>query len=125
MGIPMEGNINDFTDRMRQRYPLQKKVGGERYYIYKGTVCGHDSYLKAEYSRKSRTVYKITVTPKNIDQNAYVDSLNARYGEGVRIEKGYRWNAPGGTVLLYMLEGYDPVLMLFDEQGVAAFRKEQ
>ena len=125
MGYPIEGNITDFTAQVRQRFPVQKRVGGDRYYIYQGTVFGHNTYLKAEYSRKSRTVYKITVTPKQIDENAFLDSHFAHYGEALEVQGGYRWNRPGGTVFLYTPEGYDPVLMYFDEQGVATFRKEQ
>ena len=63
MGYPMQGSITDFTEAIRQRFPLQKKVGGDYYYIFRGSVYGHDSYFKVEYTRKSRTVYKITVTP--------------------------------------------------------------
>ena len=125
MGHPIEGNITDFTAAIRQQYPLQKKVGGDRYYIYQGNVFGNNCYLKAEYTRKSKTVYKITVEPKQIDQNALIDSLVANYGEALEVQGGYRWNRPGGTVFLYTPQGYDPILMYFDEQGVAAFREEK
>lgn len=125
MGVPMGGTIADFTEQVRQRYPLQRKVGGERYYIYMGPVFGHNTYLKAEYSRKTKTVYKITVTPKSIDQTAYVDSLMAHYGEPIEVSNGYRWNQPGGTILLYTPQGYDPVLFYIDEEGVAKFKEEK
>ena len=125
LGYPMEGNITDFTAKIRQRFPLQKRVGGDRYYIYQGSVFGINSYLKAEYTRKSKTVYKITVTPKNIDQNALLDSLVAHYQEPIEVQGGYRWNREGGTVFLYTPQGYDPVLMYFDEAGVATFREEK
>ena len=125
MGAPMGGTIAEFTENIRQRYPLQKKVGGDRYYIYKGSILGHDSYFKAEYTRKTKTVYKITVTPQQIEITSYMDSLVAHYGEPLEVKGGYRWNREGGTVFLYTPEGYDPVLMYFDEEGVARFREEK
>ena len=121
MGI----TISDFTANIRQRFPLQKKVGGDSYYIFKGNVYGHDSYFKAEYSRKTKIVYKITVTPKQVEQNALIDSLVAHHGQALEVQGGYRWNVQGGTIFLYTPEGYDPVLMYFDEQGVARFREEK
>ena len=99
-------------------------MGGDRYYIYKGSIYGRDSYLKAEYTKRSRLVYKITVTPKFIDQNALADSLVAHHGEAIEVQGGMRWNVEGGTIFLYMPQGYDPVLMYFDEQAVAKFREE-
>lgn len=125
LGTPIEGNITDFTAKMRPRFPLQKRVGDERYYIYHGPVFGHNCYLKAEYSRKSRTVYKVTVTPKNIDQNALVDSLQLHYGQPEEMQGGYRWNREGGVVFLYMPQGYDPFLIYLDAQGVERFREEK
>ena len=125
MGTPMGCNIQNFTEQIRQRYPLQKKVGGDNYYIFKGNVYGHDSYLKAEYSRKTKIVYKITVTPKQIDQNALADSIVSHYGMPLEVKGGYRWNVIGGTIFLYTPEGYDPVLMYFDTKGVETFKKEQ
>ncbi len=125
LGHPMGITIEDFTSDIRQRFPLQKKVGGDRYYIFKGNVYGHDCYFKAEYTRKTRTVYKITVTPKQVEQNALIDSLVAHHGEALDVQGGYRWNVSGGTIFLYTPEGYDPVLMYFDERGVAMFREEK
>lgn len=125
MGYDMGVTIDQFTKTIQQRYPLQKKIGGDRYYIFKGTVFGHESYFKAEYTRKSRAVYKITVTPKQVDQNALADSLIAHYGEAIEVQSGMRWNVEGGTIFLYVPQGYDPVLMYFDEEAVAKFREEQ
>ncbi len=125
MGIPIEGTINDFTDAMRPRFPLQKRVGDERYYIFKGTVYGHILYLKAEYTRKSRTVYRVTVEPKHIDQNALIDSLVVDYGTPEEITGGYRWTMNEGDVLLYTPEGYDPVLMYFDREGLLKYKEEK
>jgi len=125
LGYPMGIAIEDFTQNIRQRYPLQKKVGGDRYYIFRGNVYGHDCYFKAEYSRKTKTVYKITVTPKQVEQNGLIDSLVVHHGQALEVQGGYRWNVAGGTVFLYTPEGYDPVLMYFDEEGVKKFREEK
>ncbi len=124
-GIPIQGNITDFTQAMQPRYRLQKKKGDEGYYIYKGPVCGHDMYLKAEYTRKSRTVYKVTVTPQYIDANAFLDSLTVMFGEPTRIEKGYRWVYPEGEIILYMVQGFDPVLIYLDLAGAIALKEEK
>jgi len=125
LGYPMGVTISDFTTNIRQRFPLQKKVGGDSYYIFKGNVYGHDSYFKAEYSRKTKIVYKITVTPKQVEQNALIDSLVVHHGQAMEVQGGYRWNVEGGTVFLYTPDGYDPVLMYFDERGVERFREEK
>lgn len=124
MGYEMGINIDDFTKQMRQRFPLQKKVGGERYFIYNGTIYGHNVYFKADFTRKSRLVYRVTVTPKHIDQNALVDSLVVHYGEGEEMQGGYRWVQPGGFVFLYMPEGYDPTLIYLDAQAAAVLKQE-
>ena len=124
MGFPMGSSIADFTVQIRQRYPMQRKVGGDQYYIYMGPIFGHNTYFKAEYTKKTKTVYKITVTPKNVDQTALLDSLVAHYGEPLEIENGYRWNREGGVVLFYTPQGYDPVLFYIDEEGTAVFRSE-
>ena len=124
LGYDMGVTIDQFTKTIQQRFPLQKKIGGDRYYIFKGSVYGHDTYFKAEYTKKSRTVYKITVTPKQVDQNALADSLIAHHGEAIEVQSGMRWNIEGGTIFLYVPQGYDPVLMYFDEEGVAKFREE-
>ncbi len=124
-GVPIEGNITQFTANLQPRFRLQKKKGDENYYIYKGPVCGHDMYLKAEYSRKSRTVYKVTVTPQYIDALAFLDSLTVMYGSPEEMEKGYRWMFPAGEVILYMVQGFDPVLIYLDLQGAVAFKEEK
>ena len=125
MGHPMGQTIAEFTEAIRARYPLQRKVGGDHYYIYRGSVYGHDMYFKAEYTRKSRTVYKITVTPKQVEESELLDSLMAHYGTPTEVKDGYRWDEKAGTVFLYTPGGYDPVLFYFDTAGVARFREEK
>ena len=66
-----------------------------------------------------------SVTPKNVDQTALLDSLVAHYGEPLEIENGYRWNREGGVVLFYTPQGYDPVIFYIDEEASEVFRKEK
>ncbi len=124
-GIPVQGNITDFTQSLLPRYRLQKKRGQDWYYIYKGPVCGHEMYLRADYSQKSRTVYKVTVTPQHLDKEALLDSMTMRFGEPIRESKYFVWSYPVGTILLTRPEGYDPEIIFLDNEGVAAFRNEQ
>ncbi len=125
MGVPIQGNITEFTKALQPRYRLQKKKGDEDYYIFKGPICGHDMYFRADYTRKSRTVYKVTVTPQYIDANAFLDSLTVRFGQPEDTGKGYRWTYPVGEILLYTPEGFDPVLIYLDVQGVLALKEEK
>ncbi len=125
MGMPIEGNITDFTQAVRQKYKLKKKVGDENYYIYTGPFMGHEVYLKVEYTRKSRTAYRVTVTPKNIDQTALADSMVANYGQPYEIQGGYRWNSTEGDILLLLPQGYDPIVMYIDAQGLETLKKEK
>ena len=124
-GVPIEGNINQFTDNMQPRYKLKKKQGGEQRYIYEGPVYGYNCYLEASYSRKSRTVYKVMVTPKSINQSAWLDSLSTHYGEPIETDRGLLWAPDGGKILFYTPEGYDPVLIYLDSQGLQRFSEEK
>ena len=123
-GVSIEGDITDFTSRMQPRYRMKKRVSGE-YCIFEGPVFGYTTYLQASYSRKSHTVYKVMVTPKAINQEAWLDSLQTHYGEPVETDKGLLWTRPEGKILFYMPQGYDPVLIYLDEIGVNAFVEEK
>ncbi len=125
MNIPIQGDITDFTESMRPRYKLQKKVGDENYYIYRGPFYGHEVYMKAEYTRKSRTVYRVTVTPKHIDQNALLDSLVVHHGAPQETKTGYGWSTPEGIIMLQLPQGYDPIVMYIDRKGAAVFQEEK
>ncbi len=125
MGTSIEGNITDFTAALRPKYKLQKKVGDENYYIYKGPFMGHEMYLKAEYTRKSRTVYRVTVTPKNIDQGALLDSMTVHYGTPEPTQSGYGWSVDGGIIMMHTPQGYDPIVMYIDRQGALTLKEER
>jgi len=125
MGIPIQGDINTFTDSMKPRYKLSKRVPDQQMFIYKGSVYGYNVYLQASYSRKSRTVYKVVVQPKNINEDAWLDSLVTHHGDYTPTEYGPLWDKPEGKILLYKLEGYDPVLMYMDKEGLTKFTEEK
>ncbi len=124
-GVPIEGNITEFTKNMQPRYKLQKKVGDDGYYIYRGPVCGHELMMKADYTRKSRTVYRVTVEAKALDVNAFRDSLAVRYGEPAETANGCQWTREGGMIFLNTPQGYDPTLVYLDQAGVIALREEK
>ncbi len=125
MNIPIRGNITDFTESMRPRYKMKKKVVDEQYYIYRGPYYGHEVYLKAEYTSESRTVFRVTVTPQHIDQNALLDSLVVHHGMPQEIKGGYGWSTPQGIIMLQLPQGYDPIVMYIDRKGAALFQKEK
>ena len=125
MGYPMGVSITNFTKEVRQRYSLEKRVGGDDYYIFKGPVDGHNVYLKADYSHKSRMVYRITVTPKHIDLNAFVDSITVHHGEPEEVEGGYKWQKPEGSVFLYTPAGYDTTLIFLDYEAAKVCLEEK
>ena len=125
-GIEVKGDIYEFAAVMQKnRFTLSKRLGNEYAYIFKGTVCGQSCYVQASYSKHSRTVYRIMVQPKNVDLNAYLDSLRVRYGEPYdETERGYEWMLTNGAVMFFTPEGYDPTLVIMDAIGVAAFKEE-
>ncbi len=125
MDVPIQGNIADFTQAMLPDYKLQKRVADDKYYIYRGPYYGHEVYMKAEYTRKSRTVYRITVTPQSIDQNALLDSLTAHHGTPQPTKAGYGWSTPQGIIMLQLPQGYDPIIMYIDRQGAAVLKEEK
>ncbi len=118
MGTPIEGSISDWSKSVQQRYKVQKKMNPDNYFILRGPVYGHEMYVKAECTKKSRTVFRLTVTPQFIDQTAFLDSLCAHHGEPERTEQGYAWKKPEGMVFMYQRQGYDPVLIYLDNQGI-------
>lgn len=124
-GVPMEGTIDQFTERLKPRYQLKRKMGGDHNFIFHGPVFGHDTYFQASYTRKSRTIYKVLVTPKNINEVAWLDSLVAHYGAPEDTPKGWLWQRPEGMILFYTPEGYDCALIYLDAKGNALFKEEK
>lgn len=124
-GVPMGITIDEFTERLKPRFQLKRKMGGDRNFIYQGYIFGHETYFQASYTRKSRIVYKVLVTPKNIDDVVWLDSLSHRYGEPVLTDKGYLWQRPEGMVLYYVPQGYETALFYVDSKGNAIFKEEE
>lgn len=125
LGISIEGDIDDFNSRMQPRFKLKKRVGGENQYIYEGSMFGYNTYLQVNFTRKTRTVYRILVTPKNINTMAWQDSLYAHYGEPVETQQGPLWQKPEGMILYYTPQGYDTALIYLDALGNEAFKEEK
>ena len=125
MGYPMGVCITDFAKNVRQRYSLERRVGGDDYYIFKGPIYGHNLFFKADYSHKSRTVYRVTVTPQHIDLNAFVDSITVHHGTAEEVKGGYKWQKPEGSIFLYTPEGYDPTLIFLDAEAAKTCLEEK
>ncbi len=125
-GLEVKGDIYEFSAAIQKRgFTLSKRLGNENAYIFKGTVCGQSCYVQASYTKHTRTVYRIMAQPKHVDLNSYLDSLRVRYGEVYdETERGYQWMLPGGAVMFFTPEGYDPTLVVMDAIGVAAYKEE-
>lgn len=125
LGVSIEGNIDDFTKRMQPKFKLKKRVGGENYYIFEGPMFGYDVYAQVNYTRKSRTVYRVMVTPQNINTIAWQDSLVARYGQPLETPQGQLFQMPGGKILYYTPQGYDSAMIYLDSAGNGVFVEEK
>lgn len=125
-GVEVKGDIYDFAAVLQKHgFSLEKRLGNELSYIFKGTVCGHSSYIQVSYTKRTRTVYRIIVEPKHVALNDYIDSLQVRYGEITdETERGYQWMLPTGAVMLFTPAGYDPKLVIMDGLGVEAYKDE-
>lgn len=124
-GVPMEGTIEHFSDAIRKHFQLKRMMGAERNWIFQGFIYGKECPMQVFYTKKTRQVCRIIVMPKNIDNNAWLDSLTTDYGEPIEIELGYAWQSPQGTILLRVIEGYDPALIYLDKIGQAIYNEEE
>lgn len=124
-GVPMSGTIDEFADALRPHFTLKRKMGSDRNWIFQGYVYGKECPFQVFYTKKTRKVYRVTVMPKNLDANIWLDSLTVDYGTPAETELGYLWQLPQGTVLLRVIEGYDPALILLDKVGQAALKEEE
>lgn len=123
--IPMQGTIEEFGDKLKHHFQLKRMMGAERNWIFQGFVYGKDCPFQVFYTKKTRAPFRITVMPKNLEARIWVDSLSNDYGEPVYMELGYLWQLPEGTILLRVIEGYDPALIFLDRQGQAAYKEEE
>lgn len=125
MGVSISGSIDDFTSKMEPRYKLKKRVGADNYYIFEGPMFGHNVLLQTYYTRKSRTPYRVVVSPKIINTDQFKDSLIVKYGTPEQTEQGLLWQRPEGIILYYTPEGYDTAVIYLDNLGNAAYREEK
>lgn len=124
-GVSMGISIEDFAEQLKPRFTVRRKMGGERQWILQGYIFGYDTYFQVDYSKKSRSVFRITAMPKNIHDVVWIDSLTTHYGSPLTTDMGLLWQRPEGTVLFRVLEGYDPALILLDKAGQAAWKEEK
>lgn len=125
LDVEISGNIKEFAERMKAHYRLSKRLRDNYCYIFEGSLFGYSVPIQAYYTPKSQTTYKLMVSPKVVDENAWTDSLTARYGQPIDSERGLLWERPGGIILYYRPEGYNPVLLWLDGKGQATYREEK
>lgn len=123
--VEMGCDIDTFTQRLRPRFELKRKMGGDMYFIYHGFVFGYDTYFQAYYSKKSKTVYKVQVMPKFVNHDALVDSLSAKNGQYVLTDRGELWKNEKGLILLHSVEGSDPAILYLDSKANDLYLKEK
>lgn len=124
-GVSIEGTIDSISNHLQPTFRLKKKNGAENNYIFEGPMFGHNVYVQAYYSRKSRTAYRMVVTPGNVSQEVWKDSLVQKYGDPAVTEQGLLWQRPGGMILYYAPEGYGSVVIYLDAKGNEAYIKEK
>ncbi len=125
LGIPIEGSIDDFSAKMQPRFTLKKKVGAENHFIFEGAMYGHNMLLQVYYTKKTRTTYRVVVSPKHINMEEFQDSLKHDFGTPNVTEQGLLWQKDEGIILHYTPEGYDTALIFLDAQGNQVFTKEK
>lgn len=125
LGIPMTGTIEEFGDKLKHHFQLKRMMGAERNWIFQGFIYGRECPFQVFYTKKSRQVFRIIVMPKNLEPYVWVDSLSHDYGEPIEMELGYMWQRPEGTILLRVIDGYDPALIYLDKVGQEAYKEEE
>lgn len=125
-GVEMKGDIYEFSKVLqRQGFKQRQRDLNQLFFIFKGNLLGHSEQIKVNFSKKTKTVWRIMAQPHNVPLDEIVDSLTARYGEPYEaISTSYKWQLPVGFILLEAHDGYDPNLVFMDAAGVAAFKDE-
>ena len=126
-GIEVKGDIFEFADSLKQHgFSLQKRIGRDWMYIFKGNVYGANCYFQVSYTKNTRSVYRIIAETNRIDVASYIETLVGIYGPNYQVNpNSYQWMVPGGAVMLMVPEGRDPKLVIVDEQGYMLFKDEQ
>ncbi|MBR1755828.1 MAG: hypothetical protein IJ754_03910 [Bacteroidaceae bacterium] len=125
-GVEMKGDIYDFSKVLqKQGYKQRQRDLNQLFFVFKGNLLGHPEQFRVNFSKKTKTVWRIMAQPHNVPLDELVDSLTARYGEPYEaISTSFKWQLPVGFILLEAHEGYDPNLVFMDAAGVAAFKDE-
>ena len=125
-GVEMKGDIYDFSKVLqKQGYKQRQRDLNQLFFVFKGNLLGHPEQFRVNFSKKTKTVWRIMAQPHNVPLDELVDSLTARYGEPYEaISTSFKWQLPVGFILLEAHEGYDPNLVFMDAAGVAAFKEE-
>jgi hypothetical protein len=125
-GVEMKGDIYDFSKILqKQGFKQQQRDLNQLFFVFKGNVLGHPEQFKVNFSKKTKTVWRILVQPHNVPLDELVDSLKARYGEPYEaLVTSYKWMISTGFIQLMVPEGYDPTLVFIDGLGATAFKEE-
>lgn len=126
-GVELTGSIRDVSDKLRKSgFKLKQKRPDDCFYIFEGKYCGQTTYFNVNYTPKTKTVYQVRVTPRNINEEALVDSLLAKYGsECESTGEGYCWTTEAGGIFYIKKEHYDPFVVIIDGEGMTLKKQEE
>lgn len=125
-GLELKGDIYDFAEALQHRgYKLEKRMGNQQYFLFKGMVAGRSCYFQVSYTKKSRTVWRIVAQISHSENVSFVDSVSTRYGEVFDSnERGYQWMQPTGSVMFMTPQQGDPSLIIVDAEGYLTYKEE-
>ncbi|MBR4533855.1 MAG: hypothetical protein IKO85_04850 [Bacteroidaceae bacterium] len=125
-GVPVQGDIYDFSKALqKQGYKQQQRDLNQLFFVFKGNLLGHPQQFRVNFTKKTKTVWRIMAQPHNVPLDELVDSLTSRYGEPYEaVGTSFKWQLPVGFIMLEQHEGYDPNIVFMDAVGVAAYRDE-
>lgn len=126
-GVEMKGDIFEFSNALQKAgFDLKKRDANDRSYVFSGNVLGTPTVFKVNFTRETRTVYRIMAQLKNVPLDEILKELNSRYGEPYNVtERGYQWQQEFGAIMLGTPEGYDPTLVVMDAEGVGRYKEEE
>ena len=125
-GVELCGHVRDFTKKLEQDgFKLKEKRLDDGFYIFQGKFCGQTTYVNIHFTPKSKTVYQARVTPRSIDEVAFMDSVIATYGKEYEpTGEGARWIKENGGVFYIKKDSYDPFVIIMDAEGLQTLKKE-
>lgn len=125
-GVELTGTIRNVSDKMRKAgFKLKEKRTDDCFYIFEGKYCGQTTFFNVNYTPKTNTVYQVRVTPRHINEEAFLDSLIAKYGsEYESTGEGYCWSKENGGIFYIKKDHYDPFVVIIDAEGMELRKKE-